>query len=46
MAPQHILSSAQFDLEKLNRIEGVIRTETLVILEEQRFLPPNILDYV
>lgn len=33
-------------IRELNRIEGVIRTETLVILEEQRFLPPNILDYV
>jgi Lrp/AsnC family leucine-responsive transcriptional regulator len=33
-------------IRELNRIEGVIRTETLVILEEQRFLPPNILDLV
>ena len=33
-------------IRELNRIEGVIRTETLVILEEERFLPPNILDYV
>lgn len=33
-------------IRKLNRIEGVIRTETLVILEEERFLPPNILDLV
>ena len=33
-------------IRELNRIEGVIRTETLVILEEERFLPPNILNYV
>ena len=29
-------------IRQLNRIEGVLRTETLVILEEKRFLPPNI----
>ncbi len=33
-------------IRELNRIEGVIRTETLVILEEERFLPPNILGLV
>ncbi len=28
-------------IRRINQIEGVLRTETLVLLEEKQFLPPN-----